>query len=233
VAAQTQIQTTTQLVSPPVTPSPSPNVNLAASSDTPFFQNTAAVAGVFSAVGVLLILVFIYCITRCVKSRRRRLLDRELAISFAPDNLHGHANADGATHRRMPSVESAKSSYDGHNGYTGTSYYTQPPVTHQEQYNHGFPQFDYASNGYYAGAGAGPGMAAVGPAPPARRPEPAFLGGPQMAQAQQYSAAPRGYMSNYTTPPASGESNIPLSPPLPNPHGEQHDGSRVLKVANE
>ncbi|KAJ7019243.1 hypothetical protein C8F04DRAFT_350536 [Mycena alexandri] len=250
-APQTQFQTTTHLVSASVTPSSIPNINLAASSNTPFFQNTAAVAGVFSALGVLVILVLIYSITRCVKSRRRRLLDRELAISFAPDNLHGHAAGDVATHRRMPSVETTASSHDGYSGYTGTSYYTQPPVAHQEQYNYGFPQFDYASNGYYAGAGGGSGAIAVGPPPPAAR---GFLGGPQMAQAQQYNAAPltsrapaqraspppRDYISNYTTPPVSAESmglsptsNIPLSPPLPNPHGEQPDGSRVLKVANE
>ncbi|KAJ7041626.1 hypothetical protein C8F04DRAFT_1252946 [Mycena alexandri] len=242
-APQTQFQTTTQLVSASVTPSSIPNINLAASSNTPFFQNTAAVAGVFSALGVLVILVLIYSITRCVKSRRRRLLDRELAISFAPDNLHGHAAGDVTTHRRMPSVETTASSHDG--------YYTQPPVSHQEQYNYGFPQFDYASNGYYAGAGGGSGAVAVGPPPPAAR---GFLGGPQMAQAQQYNAAPltsrapaqraspppRDYISNYTTPPVSAESmglsptsNIPLSPPLPNPHGEQPDSSRVLKVANE
>ncbi|KAJ7616757.1 hypothetical protein DFH06DRAFT_105692 [Mycena polygramma] len=51
----------------------------------------------------------------------------------------------------------------------------------------------------------------------------------------------RDYLSNYTTPPASAESmemtpttDIPLSPPLPNPYGGYEDQQqRVLKVTNE
>ncbi|KAJ6577809.1 hypothetical protein B0H19DRAFT_569115 [Mycena capillaripes] len=163
------------------------------------------------------------------------------------------------------------SSHGAYSGYSGGSYggYARPPLSVQQQqhyYNYGpTPPEQYAPSEYmYSNTGAG-AVSAVRRAPPGQIGESPIVQPPrarvaraqstysnsglahrpsQTATVQLTDPSPppaRDYLSNYTSPPTSGESvslgpttDIPLSPPLPNPYGgEEESHRRVLKVANE
>ncbi|KAJ7354155.1 hypothetical protein DFH08DRAFT_41247 [Mycena albidolilacea] len=152
--------TSTQIVSASSTPSL--HVAGAASTSGPsFFQNTAAVAGVFTAVGLIYALLFIYLLILLVRRRRQRALEREMdAVSFVPASLRAivdYADADDPQH--LPSLDPSSDtsrSHGGHSGYSG-DIWTQPqlPAPQQQQNSYGFPQQREYTPGGYGGATVG------------------------------------------------------------------------------
>lgn len=219
-------------------------------------------------IGLVAAIILVYLITRVLRRRRQRQLDREMdAVSFVPASLQAIVDDDDdAGPRHLPSLDLSSGSHgaqSGYSGYSGASY-SQPPLPMpQQQHNYGFAQRDYASS-EYSNAGAA-GVGATRGLPPALTREPQMVQ-PQRAMVRQmqpvqadtglahkpsqsatvYNAAepsgplPTGdYLSNYSSPPASGESEylsptteIPLSPPLPNPYGGDEKPQRVLKVGS-
>ncbi|KAJ6451669.1 hypothetical protein C8R47DRAFT_300578 [Mycena vitilis] len=256
----------------------------ATSNSTPFLQNKGAVAGVFTAVGVLTLIVLVCMIRKIVRRRHRQQLDREMdEISFVPTALRAIVDDDDAGFHRLPSLDLSRTgSNGGYTGYTGNSVhsepygaYEQPPMSvtvPQPQYNHASEQRGYTLHDYgIADALAGGpvrSVSAVRRAPPGQigESEPDIVQPPRAHVRQTATFSPtaesglvhrpsqsaviqlaptpsppaRDYFSNYTTPPVSAESvemtttDIPLSPPLPNPYGGHEDQhQRVLKVTNE
>ncbi|KAF7359782.1 hypothetical protein MVEN_00703100 [Mycena venus] len=166
----TQTLPSTQSLSASSTPSSSPAL-AAATSGTPFFRHTAAVAGVFTAVGVLSAILLIYLLTLVVRRRRQRALDREMdQATFVPASLRAivdDVDADSAR-GHLPSLDLSSGSH----GYSAASHgtYTQPPLGTQQYNNYGggFPQqwseFEGYDYGYAQSVHSDAGAAGVGTA---------------------------------------------------------------------
>ncbi|KAJ7633376.1 hypothetical protein DFH06DRAFT_691412 [Mycena polygramma] len=255
----------------------------ATSNSTPFLQNKGAVAGVFTAVGLLALIALVCVIRRIVRRRHRQQLDREMdEISFVPTALRAIVDDDDAGFHRLPSLDLSRTGSNGAStGYSGNSVhsesygaYEQPPMSvPQPQYNYGSEQRGYTLHDYGTAEAPAGGpvrsVSAVRRAPPGQigESEPEIVQPPRAHVRQTATFSPTAesglvhrpsqsaviqlaptpsppagdYLSNYTTPPASAEStdmppitDIPLSPPLPNPYGGYEDQQhRVLKVTNE
>ncbi|KAJ7122201.1 hypothetical protein C8R44DRAFT_919393 [Mycena epipterygia] len=193
INSSTSTQTSTQLVSA-TSASSSPSSSASSSASTrasTFLQNKAAMAGVFSTIGILTAIVLIYCITRALRRRRARRLDRDMdAIALVPDSLRAiAAEADNESHR-LPSLDLSPASH-------GSPY--KPPSLSPPQHAYGFPpqrDYDYAASEYSNAGAAGIGAARTrsvtrGPSPPvpafmADYGQPRIVQQPQRAQAQVY-----------------------------------------------
>ncbi len=135
-----------------------------------FFQNTGAVAGVFSAVGIVALVLIVVVVTNAVRRRRAKKLDREIAEAaaeaayaqpaftdddyFPPDDRLGNGGSSngGGDLRSMTTT-----------GYSDTTHgtFAQPPMGHGESYNMAeLNPYEYGAAG--VGVGAAAGAAGVG-----------------------------------------------------------------------
>lgn len=97
-------------------PTPTSNNNAATSSNS-FFSNTGAVAGVFTVVGLVAIVIFIALVTNAVRRRRARKFDRDVA----------EAAAEAAASSRSPFDDYT---YNGNSGGGGGGGYPYSDTTH-------------------------------------------------------------------------------------------------------
>ncbi|EJF57971.1 hypothetical protein BD309DRAFT_760746 [Dichomitus squalens] len=155
-----QVTTSTQVIV--VTPSVSAGTDSSghSSSSKGFFQNTGAVAGVFTVVGLVALVLFIAIVTNAVRRRRAKKLDREIAEAAAeaagttpaftdddyyPDDRLGKGGPGGD----MRSMTT---------GYSDTTHgtFAQPPMTHGgESYNLAeLAPYEYGAAAGAAGIGA-------------------------------------------------------------------------------
>ncbi|KAJ6615214.1 hypothetical protein B0H10DRAFT_80485 [Mycena sp. CBHHK59/15] len=209
-----------------------------ANTGTTFFQNKGAVAGVFSTIGILTLIVLVYLITCALRRRRARKLDREMdELSFVPSgSLPNKDDADLPRHLGGSIDLSAQSH--------GT--YTQPPLSPPQSYRDGYgysrSQAEYKSYSRAGAAGIGAAYSHSQTRAPATTYAPVFMEerGPrlQIVQPQRTqvhltqtntaslapslsapvhrapSPSPKDYMSKYTTAPASPEVGSSPTRPL-------------------
>ncbi|KAJ7794243.1 hypothetical protein B0H14DRAFT_3497156 [Mycena olivaceomarginata] len=263
----TQTLTSTQFLSASSTPSSSP-ARAAATSGTPcapslflsyshicvctltlssssltLFHNTAAVAGVFTAVGILSAILLIYLLTLAIRRRRQRALDREMdQVMFVPASLRAIVDDDDGDGPRghLPSLDLSSGSH----GYSAASHGTFPqqrPEYEGYDYDYGYAQSEYSDAGV-AGVGAARSMPRKPSEPHIVQPQRAkmHLGGLSSTITTGMLLKPlphrlrRTICRNYTSPPVESESPTTDPPPLPNPHGgDEPPEKRVLKVTNE
>lgn len=117
-----------------------------------FFHNTGAVAGVFSAVGVIAIIAIFFLLTSFVRRRRARKLDREIDEAAA-------AAAASATAPDFDDYDYTSGRGYGHYSETSHGTFNQPPLSHESHNN----LSDIPTYEPYGGAGgAGAGAAGIG-----------------------------------------------------------------------
>ncbi|KAH9174209.1 hypothetical protein EDB89DRAFT_1953755 [Lactarius sanguifluus] len=140
-----QLITRTSFVTVSSTPTPSPTNQ---SSSTGFFHNKGAMAGVFSAVGVVAIVLVFFLFTSYLRRRRAREFDREIDEAAAAAAAAQPPDFDDYDYN------SAAGGY-GHYSETSHGTLSQPPISHDQSANvHG-------SYDAYTGA-AGAGAAGIG-----------------------------------------------------------------------
>lgn len=165
----------TVVVTPTSTSSPSSS-NSDSSGSTSFWNNTGAVVGVFTVVGLVGLALLILIITTAIRRRRAAKFDKEIAA----------AAADAAATTRFPFDDYSEPSGGGY-GYSDNSHgtYAQPPMRPVESYGMTeMSQYDpYAAGAPSGGAAAfqrsrsrkesevgAPGIAGVGAGNLAREP---------------------------------------------------------------
>jgi hypothetical protein len=118
-----------------------------------FFHNTGAVAGTFSAVGVVVVILLVFIATRWVRQRRAKRLDAEIDEVAAAGANSGFAHDD----------YDYRSNATNFGGYSETSHGTlgQQPLAHADAYPTG-DSYAAAGAGGGAGAAAAAGMAGIG-----------------------------------------------------------------------
>ncbi|KAI0303482.1 hypothetical protein B0F90DRAFT_1377825 [Multifurca ochricompacta] len=136
------------------TPTQSP----ASQSSSSFFHNTGAVAGVFSAVGVLALLLVFVLFTGYIRRRRARKFDREIDEAAAAAASAQPPDFDDYDYTSGRGV--------GYGPYSETSHgtFSQPPLSHEQPHSLGdvhSPYDPYASVGGVGVAG-GAGAAGIG-----------------------------------------------------------------------
>ena len=150
---------------------PSQTSDSANSDDRGFFGNTGAVAGVFSVVGVLVLILAVVLVTTCIRRRRRKQFDRdvdeaarEAAGAQPPIFLD---DADDNNFRNKPAFTGYSDRSNAYTGYSDTTHgtYAQPPM--MDQYNgESYGMQNVSSQQPYdtgfAGVGAGAGAAGAG-----------------------------------------------------------------------
>lgn len=193
-----------------------------------FLENKGAVAGVFSTIGILTAIFLIYCITRALRRRRARRLDREMdTMAFVPDSLRAIAAEDDDEPHRFVSLELSSAS---HGTYKAPS--LSPP-----QHAYGFPpqrDYDYAASEYSNAGAAGIGAARAGsvtrgPPPPV----PAFMadsGPPRIAQQPQRVQA-QAYHSHDATHAQSQSALVHMHSLSQSSQVHTHAGSQVSPQA--
>ncbi|KAI0713959.1 hypothetical protein C8Q76DRAFT_473068 [Earliella scabrosa] len=134
-----------------------------------FFSNTGAVAGVFTVVGLVAVVIIVAVITNAIRRRRAEKLDREIAEAAAeaaqsqpafmdddyyPDDRRpGGAGSGGGDVRSMTT------------GYSDTTHgtFAQQPMGHGESYNMAeLSPYDYGAGAGVAGAAGAAGIGAMG-----------------------------------------------------------------------
>ena len=121
-----------------------------------FFHNTGAVAGVFSVVGVIALVVIFFLLTSFIRRRRARQLDREIDEAAADA-----ANAHLPDFDDFDYTSGTGVGYGGQYSETSHGTYNQPPLSHERSRNNLGdipPSFDP----YNGVGGAGSGAAGVG-----------------------------------------------------------------------
>ncbi|KAF7298402.1 hypothetical protein MKEN_01364900 [Mycena kentingensis (nom. inval.)] len=249
VGGITLTNTDTQLVSGSPSSSISANATSTTSTDTAFWHNKGAVAGVFTVVGIIA-LVGLFYLTTCIMRRRRAArYEAEMdEVSFIPPSLraiadsedaeHGNANAGGLQHgpsgRVLPSLDHSASShahpdygaagYDYEYGYpanaNANATATATPQHGYNPYNHGYP-FDRHQQ-YNDGA------AAAATFIPSQHP-PALRAG-SVSHTDESAATSTAALvpSNPPTPPKDYFSNYALPAA-----GESEDGLSAAVAADE
>ncbi|KAH9056663.1 hypothetical protein EDB87DRAFT_1635670 [Lactarius vividus] len=140
-----QLITRTSFVTVSSAPTPSSTNQ---SSSTGFFHNKGAMAGVFSVVGVVAIVLVFFLLTSYLRRRRAREFDREIDEAAAAAAAAQPPDFDDYDYN------SAAGGY-GHYSETSHGTFSQPPLSHDQSANvHG-------SYDAYAGA-AGAGAAGIG-----------------------------------------------------------------------
>ena len=119
-----------------------------------FFHNKGAVAGVFAAVGVVALILFIVFITNEVRRRRAKKFDREVAEAAAEAAASGHRPQDFDDDDFGYTVN--------HSVYTGDSHgtYSQQPLQPMESYN--MSEIQPGAYDPYATSVTGAGNAGIG-----------------------------------------------------------------------
>ena len=125
-----------------------------------FFQNTGAVAGVFTAVGLIAVVIVIAVIINIVRRRRAQKFDREIA----------EAAAEAAVARAPAFLDDDTDNYGpgGYGGAFATKFsdvshgtYSQPPMTESYGMREMVPGEVY-DPAIYGAAGVGAGAAGIG-----------------------------------------------------------------------
>ncbi|KAI0648594.1 hypothetical protein C8Q79DRAFT_1008895 [Trametes meyenii] len=128
-----------------------------------FFQNTGAVAGVFTVVGLAVVVIAVAIVTNAIRKRRAKKLDREIAEAaaeaahaapftdddFYPDDRLGKGGSSSGGGGDLRSTNT---------GYSDTTHgtFAQPPMSTGESYNMAeLAPYDYG--GVAAGGAAGIG----------------------------------------------------------------------------
>ena len=128
-----------------------------------FFQNTGAVAGVFTVVGIVVLVLVIAIVTNAIRRRRAKKLDREIAEAAAEAAHAQPAFTDDDYFPPDDRLGGGKSGGDLRSmttGYSDTTHgtFAQPPMGHGESYNMAeLSPYDYGA----AAAGAA-GVGAMG-----------------------------------------------------------------------
>ncbi|KAH8983712.1 hypothetical protein EDB86DRAFT_3085181 [Lactarius hatsudake] len=142
-----QLITRTSFVTVSSTPTPSPTNQ---SSSTGFFHNKGAMAGVFSVVGVVAIVLVFFLLTSYLRRRRAREFDREIDEAAAAAAAAQPPDFDDYDYN------SAGGGY-GHFSETSHGTLSQLPLSHDQSANvHG------SYDAYTGAAGAGAGAAGIG-----------------------------------------------------------------------
>jgi len=119
-----------------------------------FFHNTGEVAGVFSVVGVVALVIVFFFLTSYIRERRARKLDREIdeaaaaaATAHAPDfdDYDFHSGGGGF----------------GHYSETSHGTFNQPPLSHEPPLNN-LADIPTSYEPYGRGGGGGAGAAGIG-----------------------------------------------------------------------
>lgn len=146
------------------------------SSSKGFFHNTGEVAGVFTVVGLIAVVLIVALLTNAVRRRRAKRFDQDVAQAAAEAAAAGHAPAFtddddyGYAADPMRERDTAERSYTGYSDNShGT--YAQQPLQPGENYNmNEFASFDpYAAS---AAGAAGIGAAGVNRAKSVGRTQP-------------------------------------------------------------
>ncbi|KAG8217108.1 hypothetical protein J3R82DRAFT_5138 [Butyriboletus roseoflavus] len=150
------VQTITTVITPTVTSTPTAQNN--SSSSNSFFSNTAAVAGVFSVVGLIVVAIVVALVINTVRRRRAQKFDRDVAEAAAeaaassrsPFDDYSYANAGG------------NGGGSGGYGYSDNSHGTyQLPPLHPQSESYGMSEMSQYDP-YAAGAASLAAAAAVG-----------------------------------------------------------------------
>ncbi|KAM6501026.1 hypothetical protein JOM56_004040 [Amanita muscaria] len=147
------------------TPTSTPVSSSAAATSQGFFQNKAAVAGVFAVVGLIGAVILIALIVNCIRRRRAQEFDREIAEAAAEAAaVRAPAFLDDETENYGPGYSGASA----YGKYSDVSHgtYSQPPMSEaysMRQMGPG-PGDIYDTSVYTAAAvvGAGAGAAGIG-----------------------------------------------------------------------
>lgn len=191
-----------------------------------FFQNTGAVAGVFTVVGIIVVAIVIAILTTALRRRRAKRFDRDVAEAareaaaahppvFADDDLDGDHNYGNS------------GNYGEYSDVSSHGTYAQPPMGHigggggQEAY--GMSELQHPSyDPYLAGVGAGAaGVGAAGALARARSQREMGADGMGMAGYGAGGFNP-GYGETqspypaFAGPPRGDMFNVP--PPVPTPY---------------
>ncbi|KAI1787748.1 hypothetical protein LXA43DRAFT_685082 [Ganoderma leucocontextum] len=150
-------RTTIVIVSPTVTSGTSDNSKT--SSSKGFFQNTGAVAGVFTVVGLVALILCIAFVTNAVRRRRAKKLDREIAeaAAEAAGTAPAFTDDDYYPDDRLPKGGPSGDIRSMTTGYSDTTHgtFAQPPMSHGESYNMAeLSPYDYGAAAGAAGVGA-------------------------------------------------------------------------------
>jgi hypothetical protein len=121
-----------------------------------FFDNTGAVAGTFSVVGLVGLGILIFIITAVIRRRRAERFDKDVALAAAEAAATAH-NPDFDDDYGYGSSGHGVGTY----GYADT--YHQDPVTFAPpRETYGVGGAAYADPDNYSGTGGGPGAAGIG-----------------------------------------------------------------------
>lgn len=152
---------------------PTPTNTLAAQdagSSKGFFENKGAVAGVFTVVGLVALVLGIVFVTNAVRRRRARKFDQEIAEA-AREAAHAGA--------RPPDLDDDDDfAFGGRSVYTDGTHgaYAQAPLKHLETYN--MSELPLTSDPGYGAGHAGVGAAGLNRARSTNQPYNAFAGPP-------------------------------------------------------
>jgi hypothetical protein len=119
-----------------------------------FFQNTGAVAAVFSVAGVIALVASFFLLTCLIRRRRARKFDREIDEAAAAAAASAHAPDFG-------DLDYTSGTGYGHYSETSHGTYNQPPLSHEPTHNN-LGDMPTSFEPYSAAAGAGAGAAGIG-----------------------------------------------------------------------
>ncbi|CAL1703073.1 unnamed protein product [Somion occarium] len=202
-------------VQQPLDPSGTPGDVSAQQNDTKpksFFDNKGAVAGVFTVVGIIALVIIFALITNAVRRRKAKKFDRDVAEAAAEAAAQAHGapgfDIDDDHEFAYRDPLGAQSNYTGYSGDShGT--YGQPPMAVPESYNmsemHAYDPYAAAGVGSGVAGAAGVGAAGVNRARSVTTPYNAFAGPQVDPYAPDPSAQPQGM---YDIPPQTPGQNL-------------------------